>query len=87
MAMLQWESPYDDLVSFGFHAYINKSDAVNYCKILSIRYPAIKFVVAEFTFNTADLIATGVHEHNKTEEAVFKRLHLAQEEYQRVLST
>ena len=42
--------------------------------------------ILEFTYNLDDLIAVGLHGCGTIEQAVCRRLHLAEEEYNRVLS-
>lgn len=74
------------IIRYGFHVYLKKEDAERYYKKY-LGHPYFKFAAVEFTFDLKDLIATGRHEDHGTEEAVFKRLHLTEEEYKRVLST
>ena len=73
------------VINYGFHAYLKKEDSERDYKKYDM-YGNIKYVVVEFTFDLKDLIATGKHQDDGTEQAVFKRLHLAEEEYKRVLS-
>jgi len=61
-------------VEFGFHTYLEI-------------VPPLGMIVAEFTFDLGDLIATGYHNEIRTsKQAVFKRLHLAENEYARIMS-
>jgi len=66
-AILQEEKS-EIFVHSGFHVYLNRKDTIGYG------------LVIEFTFDMADLIATGVHDSNTSvKQAVFKRLHLSEE--------
>jgi len=72
------------LVNWGFHVFLNKEDAVLECKSHAAMRQADYFRVVEFTFNRADLIATGYHDKAKIPQAVFKSLYLSDEEYKYV---
>jgi len=68
----------DGLVREGFHVYLNKSDA-EWQKC----FASTPVFLVSFSFNLNDLIATGYGDSVK--QAVFKRLLLSKEEYNRVL--
>ena len=71
----------------GFHTYLNKEDAENTLnKIKSFYSISSKCLsTVEFTFDLKDLVATGLGQFDHTKQAVFKRLHLSQEEYDGIL--
>jgi len=74
-------------VHYGFHTYINEEDAEDELnKIKSFYSISSKCLsTVEFTFDLKDLVATGLGQFDHTKQAVFKRLHLSQEEYDGVL--
>jgi len=81
----------DAMIRSGLHVFLNKEDAVTYRDRLKQNMPEEQnihkgvFAVVELTFNWSDVIGVGKHAGEPIEQAVFKRLYLSQEEYNRAI--
>lgn len=62
----------EKVVNYGFHVHLQRPEPI-----------FSSDAIVEFTFEKSDLIAVGYHSETGERQAVFKRLHLSEEEYNR----